>query len=58
MTIKSTRRLSVAELDKYLAAIDEGIEAADAGHLVDHDKVVAWVRSWGRPGELPAPKCG
>jgi predicted transcriptional regulator len=39
-----------------LAAIDEGIAAADAGKLVDHEDVVAWVRSWGQPDELPQPK--
>jgi predicted transcriptional regulator len=30
----------------------------DAGRVVDHDDVVAWVRSWGRPDELPMPECG
>jgi predicted transcriptional regulator len=44
------------ELDDDLAAIDEGIAAADAGDLVDHEDVVAWVRSWGRPDELPLQK--
>jgi len=38
-----------------LAAIDEGIAAADAGDLVDHEDVVAWVRSWDGPDELPMP---
>ncbi len=38
-----------------LAAIDEGIAAADAGDLVDHEDVVAWVRSWDEPDELPMP---
>ena len=40
-----------------LAAIDEGIAAAEAGRVVSHDDVVAWVASWGEPDELPAPKC-
>ncbi|HZL00919.1 MAG TPA: CopG family ribbon-helix-helix protein [Caulobacteraceae bacterium] len=40
-----------------LAAIEEGIRAADEGHVVAHDEVVAWVRSWGGPDELPMPKC-
>jgi predicted transcriptional regulator len=39
-----------------LAAIDEGIAAADAGDLVNHEDVVAWVRSLGKPDELPVPK--
>ena len=41
-----------------LVAIDEGISAADAGRLIVHEDVVAWVQSWGRPDELPMPKCG
>jgi predicted transcriptional regulator len=48
----------VAVQQWQLAAIDEGIKAADAGRLVPHDDVVAWVRSWGQPDELPTPKCG
>ncbi|HEY5106082.1 MAG TPA: CopG family ribbon-helix-helix protein [Caulobacteraceae bacterium] len=46
------------ELQEWqLAAIDEGIRAADEGRVVAHEEVVAWVRSWGRPDELPMPKC-
>lgn len=41
-----------------LAAIDEGIRAADAGALVSHDAVEDWVGSWGQTDELPPPKCG
>jgi predicted transcriptional regulator len=41
-----------------LAAIDEGIEAADAGRVVAHEDVAAWVKSWDLPDELPPPKCG
>jgi predicted transcriptional regulator len=41
----------------HLAAIDEGIRAADAGQVVPHDEVAAWVRSWGNPDELPTPVC-
>ena len=41
----------------HLAAIDEGIRAADAGPVVPHDDVAAWVRSWGKPDELPMPEC-
>jgi predicted transcriptional regulator len=42
----------------HLAAIDEGIQDADAGRVAPHDDVVAWVRSWGKPDELPIPACG
>ncbi|HEX4078503.1 MAG TPA: CopG family ribbon-helix-helix protein [Rhizomicrobium sp.] len=41
-----------------LAAIDEGIAAADAGRFAAHEDVAAWVRSWGKADELPPPECG
>ena len=41
-----------------LAAIDEGIKAADDGRLVAHEDVAAWVKSWSGPDELPTPECG
>lgn len=40
-----------------LAAIDEGLHAANEGRVVAHEDVSAWVRSWGRRDELPMPKC-
>ena len=40
-----------------LEAIDQAVAAADAGHLVAHEDVVAWVESWGRPDERPMPEC-
>ena len=42
-------------LDAWNAAIDEGIRDADAGRLIPHEDIVAWVRSWGTPDELPMP---
>jgi predicted transcriptional regulator len=48
----------VAVQEWQLAAIDEGIRAADAGQVVPHEDVAAWVQSWGLPTELPMPKCG
>jgi len=42
----------------HLAAIDEGIKAADEGRIVAHEDVVAWVQSWDSPNELPTPECG
>ncbi|HEY2659827.1 MAG TPA: CopG family ribbon-helix-helix protein [Caulobacteraceae bacterium] len=41
-----------------LAAIAEGLKAADEGRVAVHEDVADWVRSWGRPGEFPPPKCG
>jgi predicted transcriptional regulator len=48
----------VAVQQWQLAAIDEGIRAADAGALVSHDAVEGWVQSWGQADGLPPPKCG
>jgi len=38
-----------------LAAIDQGIADADAGNVVAHEDIVAWVESWGTADELPMP---
>jgi predicted transcriptional regulator len=38
-----------------IRAIQEGIEAADAGDLAPHEDVAAWVASWGTEAEKPAP---
>ena len=40
-----------------MVAIDEGIRAADASHVVAHDEVAKWVNSWDKPDELPMPVC-
>jgi len=56
--IEQAVRDFVALQEWQLAAIDAGIRAADAGKLVGHEDVVAWVESWGRPDELPMPECG
>ncbi len=55
--IEQAVRDFVAVQEWQLAAIDEGIRAADAGRVVAHDDVVAWVESWGRSDEAPMPKC-
>jgi predicted transcriptional regulator len=47
--------LAVQQLQ--LAAIDEGIAAADAGRVIGHEDVAKWVRSWGSSDELPPPNC-
>ena len=56
--IEQAVRDYVALQEWQLAAIDEGIRDADAGRVVAHEDVVAWVKSWGTPDELPMPKCG
>ena len=56
--IEQAVRDFVALQEWQLAAIGAGIRAADAGRLVAHEDVVAWVGSWRRPDELPMPECG
>jgi predicted transcriptional regulator len=56
--IEQAVRDFVALQEWQLAAINEGIRAADTGRVVAHAEVVAWVQSWGQPDELPTPKCG
>ncbi len=47
----------VAVQSWQMTAIDEGIRAAEAGQVVAHEDVAAWVRSWDQPDELPLPEC-
>jgi predicted transcriptional regulator len=39
-----------------IAAIEEGIAAAERGDLISHEDVRAWVESWGSEHELPRPR--
>jgi predicted transcriptional regulator len=40
-----------------LAAIQEGVEDAEAGRVVDHRDVAKWVASWGSATPAPKPEC-
>jgi predicted transcriptional regulator len=42
--------------DWQVEAIKKGIDAAERGQVVPHDKVRAWVQSLGTRRELPVPK--
>jgi predicted transcriptional regulator len=64
---KSTGRsrsfLAAEALNEYLdvnewqvAGIKQATASLDRGEGVRHDDVKAWVKSWGRKRELPAPK--
>jgi predicted transcriptional regulator len=44
------------EREAFLAAVEAGIASADAGRTVPYEKVREWLLSWGKPGELSAPK--
>ena len=37
------------------AADAEGIVDADAGRLIPHEEVAAWLRTWGTPDYKPPP---
>jgi hypothetical protein len=39
------------------AHIQAGLADFEAGRFVSHDKVVAWLESWGTEDELPVPEC-
>ncbi len=45
----------VADEAEFLAAVEEGVAQADAGQVVSHDRVSAWVHSWGTDTETPKP---
>jgi predicted transcriptional regulator len=36
--------------------IRAGMDEFQAGQGIDHDRVSAWLRTWGTENELPAPK--
>lgn len=42
-----------AEADER--AMLEGEADADAGRVVPHEEVAAWLKTWGTPDEKPAP---
>jgi predicted transcriptional regulator len=46
------------EIDpEFRAAVMEGIASADAGQLIDIERVIEWVESWDSDNELPMPTC-
>ncbi len=50
----------IAFLDLYdwqVEAIRQGVADADAGRVINHEAVAAWLESWGTENELPAPRC-
>ena len=44
-----------AEREAKLRAIAEGRADLAAGRVIAHADMVKWLRSWGKPGELPPP---
>jgi predicted transcriptional regulator len=45
----------VAAEEWQLGEIEAGLSDLDAGNTVSHEKVSAWLRSWGQNSETPAP---
>ncbi len=41
--------------DTEARALAEGDADILAGRIVSHDEVVKWLKSWGKPDELPCP---
>jgi RHH-type rel operon transcriptional repressor/antitoxin RelB len=39
-----------------LGELQAGIAELDAGQEVSHEKVSSWLNSWGKPGEVKAPR--
>lgn len=57
--------MTAAKLDPRVFTEDEIEEArldaqaladVEAGRVVPHEEVAAWLRSWGTPNELPRPR--
>ena len=53
--VKEAIEVHLAERRAYLAAIAEAEAEIDRGEWVDGDDVIEWLKSWGKPGELPPP---
>ena len=60
---RSKSYLAAEAIEEYLsvqewqiAGIEEAIQSMDAGKGIPHEKVSAWVKSWGTDNELPKPK--
>jgi predicted transcriptional regulator len=50
--------VAYVELNEWqIHAIREGVRSADAGRVVEHDLVEAWLESWGRLREREPPEC-
>ena len=47
----------VANEEWRIRSIRKGIEDAQAGRMIPHEKVRAWLESWGTEDELPPPTC-
>ena len=60
---RSKSKLAAEAIEEFLtvqewqiAAIEEGIQAAERGDLIPHEDVQAWAESLGTDHELPLPR--
>jgi predicted transcriptional regulator len=44
--------------DAEAAADAEGLADIEAGRIISHEAMKAWLLSWGTPDELPPPRVG
>ncbi len=42
--------------DWQLGEIEDGIAQLESGQSVSHEKAAKWLRTWGKPVELKAPR--
>ncbi len=42
--------------EQQLQQIEEGLADIEAGRTIPHEQVVAWLKSWGKRTEKPAPR--
>jgi predicted transcriptional regulator len=47
-----------ADPEAEAAADAEGLADLEAGRVIGHKAMKAWLLSWGTPDELPPPKVG
>lgn len=55
MATKTKTIFDEIDADAEARAIAESKADVAAGRLVPHEHVVKWLRSWGKPDELPCP---
>lgn len=53
--VKEAVEAHLAERRAYLEAIEEAEQEIEQGETVPGDEVIEWLRSWGKPDELPSP---
>jgi RHH-type transcriptional regulator, rel operon repressor / antitoxin RelB len=47
----------VTDQERLLAEIRQADRQVKSGHYVEHDRMKAWLLSWGTDRELPPPRC-